>query len=330
MREGQRKKLIKSGIGKAEKYSNQRKYKCMFPSCTLASIKSHSQQKKNQLEAISENSEVYTKNQNLYQIFNSEKVEFSKAELLSKKNIGEASRFKGYCNTHDTSIFSPIENGNIDISNPEHNFLLLLRAMSYEYANKRDVYNRQKDILKKIGYLFSYDGKNNFEAHLCGMKVFLKKDAPYHMSKLFEIYESKNWSAINYNSFVINRNIGISSTTCFSPFRERHSEWMNQHFDEPQPIVSFSVVPTKQITTISFVWFAEINPHCIEFLKVSAEQENILKLINMYAFSESEDVCVKPSLWEKLTKREKKQIYKHMGNSDSLPDSNLIPIVLSL
>lgn len=325
MREGQRKKLIMSGIGKAEKASNRRKYKCILPECNLISIKSHSQQKKSQLEAIAEDSEVFAKTQSLYQMFKSEK-----RELLSKKNIGEASRFKGYCNKHDTSIFSPIENGNLDINNPEHNFLLLLRCVSYEYANKREVYDRQKDILSKIGDFFSFEGKKDFEASIYGMKVFLELDAPYYMSKLFKILETKDWTGIKYNSFIIEKNIGVSSTTCFSPFRESHSEWMNEHFEEPQPFISLSVIPCENSTAISFVWFSEIHKYCVEFSKISAEQDDIFRLINTYVFSESEDVCVKPSLWEKLTEREKELIYQHMGDSDSLPNSNLLPIVLSV
>ena len=323
MRESQRQKLIMAGLGKAEKASRRRKYKCILPDCRLDSIKSHSQQKKCQLDAISEGSSVFAMNKNLYQMFKTEK-----RELLTMKSIGEASRYKGYCNAHDTSIFSPIENRNLDIHNPEHNFLLLLRAVSHEFANKRDMYDQQKDILAKIGHLFSYEGRRAYEASNYGVKLFLEKDAPYYMFRLFEIYDSRDWSQIEYNSFLYEKNIGVSSTTCFSPFRENHTAWMSVNFEQPQPFISLSVVPSLESTAVSFAWFSENSEFCKSYKKIHAEQENIAKIINAFILSESEDVCIRPSLWEKLSQEDKETIYKHMGTSDTLPNSESIPVVI--
>jgi hypothetical protein len=323
MRDAQRNKLLMAGLGKAEKASNRRKYKCIHPDCNLDAIKSHSQQKKGQLSSIAEDLAVYAMRRNVYQMFNTEKK-----ELLAKQTIGEASRYKGYCNNHDTNIFSKIENGNLDVANPEHNFLLLLRSVSFEYANKRGMYDRQKDILSKIGHLFSHEGKRNYEASSLGIKLFLKKDAPYYLSLLFDIYESKDWSRIQYNSFSIKNNIGVSSTTCFSPLREDHSDWMAKNFEKPQPFISFSVVPDENITSIAFVWFSEMADLCDEFSKIDPNQDDISNVINTYIFCESEDVCVRPSLWEKLSVPDKHMIYRHMGESDSLSDANTVPLVL--
>ncbi|MDF1763280.1 MAG: hypothetical protein P1U57_07725 [Oleibacter sp.] len=323
MRESQRKKLIMAGLGKAQKRSNRRKYKCIHPNCKLDSIKSHSQQKKGQLSSIAEDSSVYAMRKNMYQMFNA-----GMNDLLSKQTIGEASRYKGYCNAHDTSIFSPIENGNLDIDNPEHNFLLLLRAVSYEYASKRDMYDRQKDILSQVEHLFSYEGRKNYEASGYGIKVFLEKDAPYYLSLLFDIYESKNWSKIQYNSFEIEKNIGVSSTTCFSPLREDHPSWMAENFEKPQPFISFSVVPDESKTIVAFVWFAEFADLCGEYSRIDINQEDISNVINTYIFCESEDVCVRPSLWEKIPIPDKNMIYRHMGESDSVSSANKVPLVL--
>ncbi len=323
MRDSQKKKLIMAGLGKAEKISNRRKYKCIYPGCNLDSIKSHSQQKKGQLSAIAEESSVYAMRKSIYQLFNMEMK-----DLLSKQTIGEASRYKGYCNAHDTSIFSPIENSNLDIKSPEHNFLLLLRAVSYEYANKRDMYDRQKDILSVVGDFFSYEGRKNYESSIYGIKFFLEKDVPYYFSLLFDILESKDWSKIQFNSFEVEKNIGVSSTTCFSPLREDHSSWMADNFALPQPFISLSVVPDECTTSIAFVWFSEIAHLCCEYSKIDSNQDDISTMINAFIFCESEDVCVRPSLWEKLSEPGKYMIYRHMGKSESLPDAEKIPLVL--
>ena len=70
MREAQRKKKIMAGLGKVEKAANRRKYKCILPECNEDSIKSHSQQKRHQLESISEESKVIAMKKSLYDVFN--------------------------------------------------------------------------------------------------------------------------------------------------------------------------------------------------------------------------------------------------------------------
>ena len=323
MREGKRKKLIMAGLGKVEKAANRRKYKCIVPGCGDDAIRSHSQQKKYQLESIAEKSNVFSLNRTLYDIFKGDVN-----ELLREIPIGSASRYYGYCNAHDTGIFSPIENGNINTSDPEHNFLLLLRALSHEYATKRGMYDRQRDVLFRIGELFSYEGRKNYEASQSGIRCYLEKDAPYYLSKLFELYESKDCAQISYNSFTIDKNLGVSSTTCFSPLREAHPDWMKINYEKVQPFVSFSMVPEENRTGVAFVWFSEFDKFCSEFADIEKDQENILRVLNTYVFCESEDLCIRPSLWNRLSQYERYEIYKHMGNSDSLPGANNVPLVI--
>ncbi|HDZ3746041.1 TPA: hypothetical protein RSW77_003566 [Vibrio cholerae] len=323
MREAQRMKLFRSKVGKAEKESNRRSYICMKRGCANKAIKSHSQQKMCQLASIAEDSWVYSIDKGLYQMFSGKP-----REILVKKTITESSRYKGYCNGHDTEIFSEIENDNLDVSLAKHNLLLLLRCVSYEVANKRDAYLRQQDLLEHAGELMSWDGRKNYEASGFGMRLFLEKDAPYYFELLDQIESSGCYDGIEFNSFTINKNLRVSSTTCFSPFRTQHSDWMSENLDKPQPFVSLSVVPTLDKTHVSFCWFKEFSQHCSEFRLLTPESANIIELINMYIFTESEDVCVAPSLWEKLTSSERQQIYKHMGNSDTLENLPNIPLVL--
>ena len=66
MREPQRIKLIQKGLGKAQKASARIKYKCLLPSCTKNGIRSHSQQKKHQLNSIAENLKVISVEKNIY------------------------------------------------------------------------------------------------------------------------------------------------------------------------------------------------------------------------------------------------------------------------
>lgn len=323
MREVQRLKLIKAGIGKAQKTSNRREYSCMKMGCKEKAIKSHSQQKKCQLDSIAENGWVYSVEKGFYNIFSGKP-----RELLVKKTITESSRYKGYCNSHDTEIFSSIENENLDVTNVYHNYLLLLRSVSYEFANKRDSYLRQIDILRQVGDLMYPQGQSSYEASTAGIKLFLDKDSPYYFQRLKEIDEAKSYSDnVIFRSFELHRNLGVSCTTCFSPLREKHSEWMAEHIESPQPFITLSIVPSQNRTLVSFCWFTEFDELCSDF-KNLVNDEKFISILNMYAFTESEDVCISPSLWEKLSIEDRQNIYRHMGNSDSLPNAEDVPLVM--
>lgn len=323
MRDTQRKKLFQSKIGKAQKASNRRDYVCIQSGCKNKAIKSHSQQKMCQLDSIAENSFVYSVEKSLYQVFNDKP-----RELLVKKTITESSRYKGYCNYHDTKLFFDIENDNLDITNPQHNYLLLLRCVSYEYANKRDAYLRQQDILEYTGDLMSWDGRKGYEDSGLGLKQFLEIDAPYYFKQLELVESSGCYDLIEYKSFTINRNLGISSTTCFSPLRSKHSDWMLENYSQPQPFISLSVVPTEDKTHISFCWFKDFSEHCDEYRALNVDSDEVLKLINMYVFTESEDVCVTPSIWESLSASERHSIYRAIRDRDSNSSENEIPFII--
>jgi|GEM_PF-3507329 len=58
---------IKKAASEANKFLNQQKYVCLYPGCNNFAISSHSQQRKRQLQSISENNHVYAVEKNLCQ-----------------------------------------------------------------------------------------------------------------------------------------------------------------------------------------------------------------------------------------------------------------------
>ena len=56
---------------------------------------------------------------------------------FEKIGISSASTFFGFCNHHDTVIFSEIENKDY-IGNHEQNFLYAYRACALEYVKKKE------------------------------------------------------------------------------------------------------------------------------------------------------------------------------------------------
>lgn len=326
MRETQRIKLIQKGLGKSQKSASRIKYKCMLPSCSKKGIRSHSQQKKHQLNSIAEDLKVISVEKNIYKSFMATLQ--SDFNILQKKQIAEASTFVGYCNEHDTSIFEPIENGNLDANLDKHSLLLFLRCFSYEYANKRNAHDRSKGINKECCHLFGDEGARQYNHHIEGMKVFLDIDAPYYLDKLFNYYEAGNYSEISHNSFIIPQNIGISSTTCISPLRENHSDWMLSHFDNAQPTVALSIIPDIDKTIVSFVWLSEFDSMCSDFMTINLETENVSKILNSYLLNGSEDLCINPSIWENLDVRERKIVNDYMSKKYETRDEMNMPQIV--
>lgn len=323
MRESQRKNKIRAILGKAEKRSNRRKYTCMYPGCESNAIQSHSQQRACQLEAISEDGNVYTLQRNMYQ-----SVKEGGDDPFTSVSIRIASRFKGYCSSHDTSIFLPIENGRLNVKEPEHNFLLMLRAFSFEMANKRGMHDYLRYLVRKIEPLVDGRATEDMELQIQGIEWFLHKDAPSLRQRLFELHSSQDWSAINFNAFEIDRNLGTSSTTCFSPLGEAHNEWTNDHFEERQPVVFLSVVPGASKTDISFSWLSQIDALCGDFLGLNASDAEFGAVLNKYILCESEDACIRPSLWDNKTTAEKGEILRHMGNAVSQATAMQAPMII--
>jgi hypothetical protein len=64
--------------------------------------------------------------------------------------INEASTFEGFCNKHDTEVFSPIEANNIDYNNMEHLFLLLYRSITREYYESNKGYFLLRDVVNDL------------------------------------------------------------------------------------------------------------------------------------------------------------------------------------
>ena len=111
-------------------YRNCKFKECVFPDqshCSEKVIKAHSIQKNKILNRIAENGMLISSGIG--------KTLFTKE--FEKIGISSASTFFGFCNYHDTIIFSEIENKDY-VGNIEQNFLHAYRACALEYVRKKE------------------------------------------------------------------------------------------------------------------------------------------------------------------------------------------------
>lgn len=115
---------------------------CIFPdksTCSSKKIKAHSIQKSKILSHIADRGMVISGD--------IQKTIFTRE--FEQIGIRTASTFFGFCNHHDTVIFSEIENKDY-IANQEQNFLYAYRACALEYGKKKEACCFYKASLNKF------------------------------------------------------------------------------------------------------------------------------------------------------------------------------------
>jgi hypothetical protein len=289
-------RAISRAFGKVQKRINKMPAKCFYPECSLSAVDSHSQQKLGQLREIAENGQVYSMQRNHYQF----QKNLPDAPLFVKTGISEASTFKGFCAKHDRSVFDVIELTSLKTLSAEQAFALFLRAVSYEFAQKRRMLQWSNLLLEEIGELVDDKMLGHFEAMRDGKAAFFKQDAPYYMNFVFGTLENKDYSQLTTVWKVVDQNLGISSCSVFSPLLEKHQDYMRETWGRPQPLVTFNLVPSPASTHVVSSWLPNCHSHCGWIMSEVSSPDGLELFINRCAFAESEDTCIRPSLWESM------------------------------
>lgn len=129
--------------------NNQRKkiddsnVNCCVEGCEKYSVNSHLLQERGVLNNISENGHLINPDFNF----------FSNPQGYFKKiGINNALTFKGFCSTHDDSIFKLIEDGEPNLDEYDSQLLFLYRAVAYEFVKKRKSARILKEEIDFNGY----------------------------------------------------------------------------------------------------------------------------------------------------------------------------------
>ena len=326
MSKGQNIHSPKQLLGRIQKEIETISFRCLCQNCYSSAILSHSQQKEKQLRAIAKDGLVYALNKNIYQHIKS--ISRDKAtSLLIKTGIKEASTFKGYCSFHDELIFRPIEKTPLSPSDMEQAALLFLRAISYEYAAKRKVFNLHEMLKDMIG-----DNTNerleNLNAYIGGIELYLKREGPFLLNQIFDIITKKDYGSF-YTSWIRHpHTLPISVTTSVCP-------WLNNYYrkwspDNPQAVVSFSVIPSNNYTDVVCSWLNYCHNDSLWIQKEMKSIEGLEKVINMFGISESEDFCVNIDFWESLEEGTKQEVIFNMHHSMHKGPTVDVPLIIKL
>lgn len=321
-------KKIMAAAGKAQKTADKASHTCLVPGCSAKAIGSHSQQRNGQLKAIAKNGEVYAVEKNLYKALKKQQQRYT--VRFTRMPISKASVFPGFCSKHDSEIFSPIERAPLVVGNDSQAALLFLRAHAFEYLQKKRVYIWDKSFVESVGHQLTYDVKRNYEAKMIGISQYLELDAPYYFDTTFKALTSPTYDGLKSAWIEIPKNLLVSVSCCVSPLMHRHIDYMTDNHNDVQPAVSFSVVPNSKSTHVVVTWLNEHSDLSSWFREALNSDKELELLINQCVFGESEDTCISPTIWSKLSAEEKTLVEQAVGYTRELEMPAPIPAVVKL
>lgn len=221
-------------------------------------------------------------------------------EPLGKK---DASTFHGFCDFHDTTIFSEIENNPINIDSDKHCFLLCYRAFAKEYHTKIEINKGFKN-----NELYNEPQNQEMQEDMINGSELAIKDLKGVKTRLNNLLKDKKYNGLEYFTYSIGHTIPIACATSITPSYSYNGTLLNKSVDENDTYenVMITVLPTKEETYVIFGCF----PEDFRSIKYIDELENLPdkvleNAITSILIGEVENTFISPLIWERMTKRER-------------------------
>ncbi|MBK8735551.1 MAG: hypothetical protein IPL98_06475 [Saprospiraceae bacterium] len=159
----------------------------------------------------------------------------------------ECSTFHGFCDYHDSSVFSPIENNVINVDLDEHCFLLCYRAFAKEYHAKIEV---NKGF--KSNELFNKPHNKDAQEELVGGSEIAIRDLEKVKIKLNNILRNEKYSDLDYLTYSIPYTIPIACSASITPSYSYSGKLLNKSTDvnDVYENIMITVIPTLTETHI--------------------------------------------------------------------------------
>lgn len=279
----------------------------------------HSIQKNGKLSILE--SEV-NKNKSLYTFTNFISSEKSVIEELLPIGKGEASTFYGFCDYHDSFLFSEIENNKFDFENPKHLFLHSYRSFAHSYHKKREEYKLYDNIENsKL--------KNTVSPFIKQIMQFGNKIAMNELNKskeyLDQAIENENWESLEYVVYEKKGLFPIAVSSQLCPLVSYRNIPINNHleFHIPFENLMLTFLPDVDSTVAIIAAF----PNQSKAVKLIEELDSLNDLKLEYAITSliianCENTFFSPLFWHSLTKKEKRKLLDELIANENLQFRN--------
>lgn len=216
----------------------------------------------------------------------------------------EASTFFGFCDYHDTNLFSPIENFQFDKS-LKHLFFHSYRSYAHSYHRKKEEYkiynNPESEFVKSLP-------KDWVEMLKIGVEIGIK-DANHYKHQIDNALENEQYSFFEYLVYEKEGLYPFAVSSQISPRVTYRNKPMNNHLDpnEPysQPILTF--LPDKTTTFVILAIFPDDKNGEILLNELKElEPIELEKAITSLIIANCENTFFSPKVWNKLNSKQKR------------------------
>ncbi|MBT0606822.1 hypothetical protein [Aequorivita echinoideorum] len=242
-------------------------------------------------------------------------------DFIDLKPLGRkaASTFFGFCDFHDTSLFSVIENEPeiTDIESDEHCFLHSYRSFAHSYHRKYEEYklytSRDSEVIKILEELH---GRAGIESNKMFVEMALD-DLSKPKERMDNYIENREFDALDYLCYEYKHTIPIACAACTTPAYNLHNVPVNISTD-PTYVYSniiTTALPFSKRSVLILAAFPE-EPNGVKYLDdIDNIKPNILqeKFLSYHLINNAENCYISPSFYNSKSQLWKKE-YCYMIN----------------
>jgi hypothetical protein len=262
--------------------------------CNGSIKQSHSIQRNGRLSIIEG---IVNANSVVYSFTETEISETTSHKSLIPIGKAKASTFFGFCDHHDTTLFSPIENHSFDESD-KHCFLHSYRSFAHSYHRKIESYKAMNTDSKYSQSIPPEILNEMKESVLVGIN-----DMNIGKLRIDELIENSIYDELEYLTYIIPEKFPIACSSVISPFYSYCGIPINNHGNPeiPYSIIMLTVLPDHESTIIIMACFNDDSKGVLfldELDKLYPYQ--FKKAISSIMINCAENTFFAPALWEKL------------------------------
>lgn len=274
---------------------------CFHPNkaeCKKPIKNAHTIQNNGVLSIISENDKV-----RITDLFNKIRSGTATREVRRKN----ATTFYGFCEFHDSAVFSDIENYSYNES-IKQNFLHAYRTCSQEYHKKnrmlkavQESFKENPSVYNELGFVESY---TNMEMSA--------SDVEEYMNIFNTSIENSNFEIIDSYVYKFSKVYDFAVTTMFSPTYDLKGNLLNDIYsndEERLKSIFVSFLPSDENSYLIISWLKEDSEHFESYINdIKEMNEEMLKIfLNNLLPTYSENIVLSPRLWNRWTPFSRKE-----------------------
>ena len=271
--------------------------------------KAHSIQRNGRLSLLEED---VNGNEMLYSFTEIESDSSGNGLFLKPIGKGIASTFMGFCDFHDSTLFSPIENDPYE-DTEEHWFLHSYRAfaiMQHRKTEQIKAFESDAEFNKIMGGIIPQSLEGTYIGFQEGEAI---------REKFNEILESKDYGALDCLEIRYPDFHPIAASASMTPkYSPKTNTKLNYHTDPdiPYEFVFFNLIPDEDGSILIMSCFLD-SPKSEMYINEFAELPDLIqkKVLSSILIGEVENVFISPFVYNKMTESEKQILIKELSGT---------------